>query len=340
MPKGVKILRNSSEIREAVWQLFSAPKTRRVALVAYVGADAQDYLPSPAGIELICWDKEGCTDPDVIRWLRNVKVKISFAKNLHMKVFWAEERGVIIGSANLSNNGFSDSGLHELAVLLPANSIDIKKLKARVNAQPVTPFSLQNLDRRTLEYRSRNAGNDTYPTIRRKYKRRSTVVTFANWYESEDKKLWKIFPYDDYVSRLTTEAKDKLRAWGYKTCDDYWMGAECHANPHEWLLGVDTNKDGYGVYWSCADFIVPVTRNDRQYDRRWPFFSVQIRPIRKYGKPPFNLDMPFIRAIKRLLTEAEVKSYMEGLEFAPNGLLRKRDLKHLYEHYFEEGGRK
>ena len=126
MSKGIKVLRNSGEIREAVWKLFSAPKTRRVALVAYVGADAQDYLPYPSGIELICWDKEGSTDPDAIRELRRLKVKVSFANNLHMKVFWAEERGAIVGSANLSNNGFSDYGLYEVAVLFPANSIDIE----------------------------------------------------------------------------------------------------------------------------------------------------------------------------------------------------------------------
>jgi len=339
MSKGIKVLRNSSEIREAVWELFSAPKTRRVALVAYVGAGAQEYLPYPAGIELICWDKEGSTDPDTIRMLRSLKVKVSFARNLHMKVFWAEERGVIIGSANLSSNGLSDSGLHEVAVLLPANSIDIKGLKARVNAVPVAPSSLRDLDTRTLQHRSRNDGQDTYPAVKRTFRRKPTVTTFANWYESEDKKFWRIFPYGEYFRGLTPEAKHELRVWGYKTCEEYWMGAECHANPHEWLLSADTNKYGYGVYWSCADFTVPVKRSDKNfYDRRWPFFSVQIRPTRKYGKPPFKVDKAFFRAIKRLLMEAEVKSYMEGLEFAPNGLLRKRDLKRLYEYYLEEAG--
>lgn len=337
MSKRIKVLRNSSEIREAVWQLFSAPKTRRVALVAYVGTDAQDYLPSPAGIELICWDKEGSTDPDAIRALRNVKINVSFSKNLHMKVFWAEKRGVIIGSSDLSNNGLSDNGLHEVAVMLPANSVDINRLKAQVNAEPVTPTSLQDLDMRTLQYRSRNAGKNAYPTIRGKSKYTPVVTIFATWYESEDRKAWRIFPYGEYFRGLTVEAKQELQAWGYKTCEDYWMGAECHANPHEWLLGVDTNQYGYGVYWSCADFTVPVKRNNKEfYDRHWPFFSVQIRPTSKYGKPPFKLNRAFIRAMKRLLTEAEVKTYLEGLEFAPNGLLRKRDLKRLYEYYLEE----
>ena len=67
---------------------------------------------------------------------------------------------------------------------------------------------------------------------------------------------------------------------------------------------------------------------------------MQILPTSKYGKPPFKTDNAFIRAIKRLLTEVEVKSYMEGLELAPNGLLRKRDLKRLYEYYLEESGGK
>ena len=233
MSKDIKVLRNSSEIRKAVWQLFSAPKTRRVALVAYVGAHAQEYLPYPAGIDLICWDKEGSTDPDAIRTLRSLKVNVSFARNLHMKVFWAEGRGVIIGSANLSDNGLSDNGLHEAAVLLPANSVDIKGLQARVNAKSVTPLILQDFDTRTLQYRSRNAGKDAYPTIKRQSKRKPTVTTFANWYESEDQKFWRIFLYGEYFEGLTVEAKHELEARGYETCKDYWMGAQCHANPCE-----------------------------------------------------------------------------------------------------------
>lgn len=197
---------------------------------------------------------------------------------------------------------------------------------------------MRSLDKRTLRYRSRNDGKDTYPTIKRKSKHKSTVRTFANMYESEDQKLWRVFIYDDSLEKLTPEAKNELRAWGYnkKKPKDFWMGAECHSHPNEWLLSVDTKN---GVYWSCADFTVPVKRNDKEfYDRRWPYFSVQIRPKRK-GEP-FKVDGMFIRAIKRLLTEAEVKSYEEGLKFAPNGLLRKRDLKRLYEFYREEGGGK
>lgn len=337
MAKGIRILHNSREIREGVWRLFSAPNVRRVALVAYVGADAKYYLPYPAGTELICWDKEGSTDPDAIRVLRSHGVKVSFSKNLHMKVFWAEGRGVIIGSANLSNNGLSDKGLHEIGVMLPAYSVDISKLKAQVNAKPVTPLSLQNLDRRTLQYRSRNAGKDAYPKVNGRPKRRVVVANFASWYKTQARKFWRIFPYAEYLRGLTVDAKQKLQAWGYKTCKDYWMGAKNHVNPHEWLLGVDTNKNGQGVCWSCADFIVPVRRDDKEfYERRWPLFAVQIRPIGKYGSPPFKVDAAFIRAVKRLLIEAGVKTYMDGLEFAPNGLLYKRDMKRLYEYYIDE----
>jgi hypothetical protein len=306
-------------------------------MVAYVGADAQEYLPSPAGVELICWDKEGSTDPDAIRVLRNLHVKVSFAKNLHMKVFWAENRGVIIGSANLSHNGLSDNGLHEIAVLLPADSVNIKRLRAEVNVVPVTPERLRNLDLRTLKYRSRNSGKTAYPPVKVKSGRKRQVPTFAQWYESEDQKFWRIFPYGEYFRGLTVEARQKLNALGYKTCVDYWMGIECHANPHEWLLGVDVGPKGYGVYWSCADFTVPVRRSDGKfYDRRWPFFSVQVFPVNRYGTPPFRTDRAFFGAIKKLLTDAEIWSYMDGLEFAPDGLLRKKDLRHLYEYYLEE----
>ena len=337
MVMNMKILHNSQEIRDAIRRLFSEPKVRRVAMVAYVGADAQEYLPSPAGVELVCWDKEGCTDPDAIRALRSLGARVSFAKNLHMKIYWAENRGVIIGSANLSHNGLSDNGLYEIAVLLPAKSVDVDTLKTRVNPVPVTPRHLHDLDLRTLKYRSRNAGKTVYPPGTRKRGSKKSIPTFAEWYESKDRKSWRIFPYGEYFKGLTVEARQKLNALGYKTCEDYWIAAKCHSQPHEWLLGVDVGPKGYRVYWSCTDFTVRVRRSDKKfYDKREPFFSVQIFPIGKYGIPPFKQDKTFFRAIRKLTTEAGVQSYADGLEFAPDGLLRKKDLRYLYEYYLEE----
>ena len=38
------------------------PGDRRVALVAYVGGEAQAFLPDPNGLELVCWLQPGATD--------------------------------------------------------------------------------------------------------------------------------------------------------------------------------------------------------------------------------------------------------------------------------------
>ena len=119
------------------------------------------------------------------------------------------------------------------------------------------------------------------------------------------------------------------------------MGVKGHAQPFEWLLGVDTNPRGDGVYWSCADFAVPVKRSDKDYyDKRWPLFVVQISPIRVYGTPPFNeRDKSFVKAIRHLLKEADVKSYDDGLRFTRDGVLSKKQLKSLFEFYLAESGK-
>src|SRR4051812_23758 len=99
-----KLLYTSSDVRSAVIDLFSNSKGRRVAVVGFVGAGAESYLPKPEGIELYCWPKAGGTNPNMLRTLAKRKVEIRFVDSLHMKVFWAEKRGAVVTSANLSTN--------------------------------------------------------------------------------------------------------------------------------------------------------------------------------------------------------------------------------------------
>ncbi len=100
----MEILYTTSAIRNAIQELFSDPKRRRVALVAFVGSDAEAYLPYPEGLELVCWPKAGATDANVIGRLLKRGAVVKFSDNLHMKVYWAAGKGAIITSANLSSN--------------------------------------------------------------------------------------------------------------------------------------------------------------------------------------------------------------------------------------------
>lgn len=82
----VRILYTSAQVREAIINLFSLSKGRRVAITAFVGDGAEAFLPRPKGLELVCWPKAGGTNPNALRKLMKRGVQVSFSDSLHMKV--------------------------------------------------------------------------------------------------------------------------------------------------------------------------------------------------------------------------------------------------------------
>ena len=111
MALGVKLLYTSGEVRSAIQELFSFSQGRRVAISAFVGEGAGAFLPYPKGIELICWPQPGGTNPTGVRALMTSGVQVKFADRLHMKVYWAEGKGAVVTSANLSTNALGAGNL-------------------------------------------------------------------------------------------------------------------------------------------------------------------------------------------------------------------------------------
>ena len=96
MSQPAKILYNSSEIGECIKQLMANPLDgqRRVVLVAYVGRDYASFLPYPKDIEFVCSPTPGATRAEAVARLQGAGAKkIQFSDNLHMKVYWAQNRG-------------------------------------------------------------------------------------------------------------------------------------------------------------------------------------------------------------------------------------------------------
>ncbi|MET0645175.1 MAG: hypothetical protein ABW208_01055 [Pyrinomonadaceae bacterium] len=113
-----KVIYKSAEIREEIGRLFSSSKGRRVAVVAFVGDGAEEYVRKPEGLHIYCWPKEGGTNPNALRKLIRLGAKVHFADSLHMKVYWTEDRGAIITSANLCTNALGSGDLKEIGVRL------------------------------------------------------------------------------------------------------------------------------------------------------------------------------------------------------------------------------
>jgi phosphatidylserine/phosphatidylglycerophosphate/cardiolipin synthase-like enzyme len=147
-----KILYTSAEVRKAIARLFSESKGNRVAISAFVGEGADLFLPKPKGLKLICWPKAGGTNPNALRKLMQSKVKVFFSDSIHMKVYWAEDLGVVITSANLSNNALGSGNLREIGVQLPKGALDMERVMASIKPCPISKQELHRLDRQHKLY--------------------------------------------------------------------------------------------------------------------------------------------------------------------------------------------
>jgi hypothetical protein len=95
-----------------------------VALVAYVGGEAQAFLPDPNGLELVCWLQPGATDALTLGRLKKRGAILFKSKKLHMKVYWSSRKGCVVCSANASGNALGGGGLIEAGVRLPPGAVD------------------------------------------------------------------------------------------------------------------------------------------------------------------------------------------------------------------------
>ncbi len=119
MKTGAIILQDSKAVREKVKAILAAPG-RKVAIVAFVGEDAEIYLgPKKMASRFTVGPRAGGTNPRAIRNLINKHdCKVHFVDRLHMKIFWSQKAGCVIGSANLTNNALGEYGLFEAGVFL------------------------------------------------------------------------------------------------------------------------------------------------------------------------------------------------------------------------------
>jgi hypothetical protein len=101
-----EVLYTSGAIHSRIKKLFSKtePKDRRVVLVAYVGADALKFLPNPKGIRVICSPVLG-TDPGAVQTLKARGAIVEASDRLHMKVYWSERNGCVIGQSFTKRTG-------------------------------------------------------------------------------------------------------------------------------------------------------------------------------------------------------------------------------------------
>jgi hypothetical protein len=321
-----KVLYTSGEILLCLKALFAEPAVddRRVALVAYVGDGASKYLASPSGLQLICNPSAGGTSPHALRKLIQAGAVVHFSAKLHAKVYWSEQRGCIIGSANASTNALGIGGLKEAAVFLPPPTADIDKLIAEAAPHQVTEEALRQLQEETkaLPRRFRDTSSlDPEDT--------AESMDFRGWFDqpyrgSDPWKLgyWVASPIEHAKSALE-KAKQE---YGVDKISDSICTASGTAKKHDWLLTFQAPEGRVKtVRWLFVDFVVPVSRSDRAaLPKDCRFQAVQVFGNRDCPIPPFKITPAFRKAFAKAVRKfglEEIEARSDLLPSPPEKLL-------------------
>jgi hypothetical protein len=261
----MEILFKANQIREKVRWVMGDPNDERIILVAFVGADAETFLDKPRGIKLYFWPNIPGTNPAGLCALRENGVELFAVENLHMKLYWSRKRGAVIGSANLTQNAFSDGALYELALYLPAGKIDIRQIMKSLVAKPVSNATLDELEERYNLYRLRNQ------TL--SLPKRTTIRTFLQWY-SNRRPEWRLFWWWEEANA----PKDACRMLQAETGSEYYHGyvhsnLKNHYKKGQWVLCVkETYNQNRKIRLSKFEWFIPEIYSI-SHEKKWSAYK-------------------------------------------------------------------
>ncbi len=288
----MKYLGNSAEIKKALLDLYDGPE-EKWAVVAFVGGNALDYLPSGvSNLHVICWPKAGGTNPNGIRDLLDNGITVSFCKNLHDKIYFASGRGIIVGSPNLSENALGCGGLHEFAVYIDDGNFNIEEHLASIGeVREVTADALAELDIEDALFRSRN---------RLDVENGRKPETFDEAMKSTFPKRWKIVTWseereDDKFIKNEVVSKFAENNWENDSDDDKEICKE-----GDYVLQIKTNANGYieraNGKWLFVEHVINRNNNSP--------VIVQVHKIED-SEIPFKIDGDFKRRLKKAFNSSE-----------------------------------
>jgi hypothetical protein len=286
------VLHTSKEIRSEVLRIFKRQRQRRVAIVAYVGKSALAYLPKPKGLQLYCWPQAGGTSATAVEALQKRKADVFFADRVHMKVYWTERDGAVIGSANLSDNALGAGNLRECAVALASGSVDIDRLIAIVGGKLADDRALDRLRKAEAAWQRSHAMEG-----------KVAIPSFTEWYDGKGGAAWKWDYYNSFggvISRRARRAVQEIdpayepEAFAYCNRGSF--------NEEDWILRCRLTRNGslLAPEWLYIELVVLVEKNDRAYEKDYPYQAVQVRALRHCPAPPFAISSDFKRALREV----------------------------------------
>jgi hypothetical protein len=286
--KMTKTLYNQSDIYHAITTLFKAPTVRRLAVTAFVGSGAESYLPNPRGLTLVCWPKAGATNPQMLRKLMKAGIEVRFADRLHMKIYWAEGRGCVLTSANLSTNALGSGNLREVGVLLGPHQLDIDRILRSLDARPANDKEMKQLDRAHALYVARN-----------EMRAGRAQNTFAQWLKMPMRPPWKLGWADSYGTLSKTSKQNANDEFGVRNVTNWLSSRKGDFNEGDWILHFMLAKDiPTEITWMFCHRVYQVPRKDKEYNKVYPSEAVQVYSLDRYPGCPFRTDKEFKRAFK------------------------------------------
>ena len=310
-------LHNSKEIKNKLTKLFSV-EGEKWAIVGFVGYNALDHLPpNISDLSVVCWPKAGGTNPDGIRRLIANGINVFFCDRLHHKVYWTKNTGLVIGSANLSDNALGDSGLHEFAVYCDDNTFDINKILKELNYKEVTYEALATLDiEHTAHYRSHNLSSDN--TLH------AELIKFTQAYGISYPKKWKIVCWSEHRLNndlIQAEVENQFHTKEWTNDNDVESQS---FQPGDLVLQIKIDNNGdierANGCWLIVDHVIEQSKGEG--------VIVQIKPTDK-SLIPFDVDSDFKKHFKKVFNlKNDWKDICDGDGFVLDSFIQ--EIKNCY----------
>ena len=305
----MRILKDSNAISKV---LARNPSLKWKLCVAFVGDDTSQFL-SPNNIEyLVCSPNTAATSINELQKIAR-KSKVYLRPNLHTKIYLSDQIA-IIGSANFSENGLSDHGTHEAAVLVKdpqlLKLVDQIVEKHRRDSIVATKEILKDLKKEQDQTKSRRGRHVSWPSSRNSLRR-----TFANVWNSDNRytRFFPIWIWDQEEAPQHTKAESKAKhglrlapevegtscaladidllgkgdwvLYWYRGLNSPWLPLKSR-KPY-WQVLVHDPVDLRSVDSSLAEYPYPCT-----------IFS---QPPKKSESPPFEIDNVFTDAFREVV---------------------------------------
>jgi hypothetical protein len=274
----------------------------------------------------------GGTHPDGIDALLTAGVNVRFVDRLHTKIYSGRSKGVVIGSANLSQNALGDGGLIEAGMFLPPGNPGIDAFLASLRSRAIgidDPRFPEVLHRLRIEDMLERQRNPQKKGDRMFSKR---MLTFGEWLEMPCPEQWQLGLWSENVD----PPKDAINVFkemhGAVSYTNWRSGShvnelqpgtatiDCQLHGTKW--GV--NKSPAPFWWYPEKPIVSAQKNWAGAPYQW-FARVNV-PAGRSG--PFDVK----EARFRTALDAAVRDFGERTE-GFRGSVKKRFLDALAKHY-------